>query len=67
MIYFNNYILLISSVFCLLEGIILYILPYSIPDTIKAIGFKRDSIINKKIAILLIVIGILFIFTYAVL
>ena len=48
MIYFNDYILLILSVFCLLEGISLYILPYSIPDTIKAIGFKRDTIINKK-------------------
>ncbi len=65
MIVFNEYILVISALFCVLEGVTLFLLPYSIPNTIRIIGFDNDTRLNRRIAIVLIVLGILFLLVYA--
>ena len=66
MICFSEKILLITSIFCLTEGSVLFIFPYSIPDTVKQIGLIKDIKINKKIAILFLFLGIIFLLSYLV-
>lgn len=66
MICFNEKILLITSIFCLIEGSVLFIFPYSIPDTVKQIGLIKDIKINKKISLLFLFLGILFLLLYLV-
>lgn len=61
---FEEYALAISSLFCLSEGGILFVFPFSIPDTAKSIGLENDFRVNGKIAVLFSVVGGLFLLAF---
>lgn len=56
-LYFDNYITL-SGFFIVMEGVFLYLQPFSIPGTAESTGYLNDIKNNRRIAIVLFGFGL---------